>query len=150
VEQGERVTARAKRRRLAAGPSVLTAALVADWRSNPDRVPPEWRGYWDSVTAPAVDDVPWSDEVPEWVTAGLEEPPSLEPGEDLPPSQWDLLAAGSVDPLDAVSLALAVVQRAESDLAGRVAAARAAGASWSQVGAALATSKQAAQQRYGR
>jgi hypothetical protein len=130
--------------------AVLTAALVTQWKSDPSSVPREWRGFWESMTEAApVEDLPpslfddpareaWAalsdeerhDEERAWRES--EEPPALEP----------------VAPLDAVSLGLAVVQRAESDLAALVRAAHAAGASWTEIGAAMAMTKQAAYKRF--
>jgi hypothetical protein len=50
--------------------------------------------------------------------------------------------------LAAVGLALAAVAAAEANLAGCVAAARANGRTWSEVGLVLGVSKQAAQKRF--
>lgn len=57
--------------------------------------------------------------------------------------------AGESEALQAVEAARDRLLRAEAELASAVAGARDRGCSWSQVGRALATSRQAAQQRFG-
>lgn len=59
-------------------------------------------------------------------------------------------AASPTDDLDAVHALGLAVQTVESATRTAVERARAAGATWEQVGHALAVTKQAAQQRYGR
>lgn len=110
--------------------AVITAGMVAEWRRDPRRVPPEWQDFWRTHAAGAW--APSDDDAPE--------PDADEEG--LTPTREATV-------LDALSMAAQQLERAEQSVAATVAVARADGRSWLAIGQAIGMSKQGAAQRYG-
>lgn len=100
--------------------AVVTAGMIAQWKEDPASVPAEWRSFWQSM-------------------GGAVQPADDEGAPRVREATY----------LDALAHVAEARDRAEDSLAAAVGQARALGHAWSEIGAAIGVSRQAAQQRYG-